>query len=97
MIATGYYPTCKDMYDAALQAKMDLIQRDSEFKQNQNRHVTTQIAKLLGPPHTTFKRRGTSFSSTYIANKSKTCDHCYRVHLGGRVELASVVDSLGIK
>ncbi|KAL3501086.1 hypothetical protein ACH5RR_035535 [Cinchona calisaya] len=82
MIATGCYPTCEDMYDAALRAERDLIWRESEFKQNRHRHVTTQTAKLPGPPRTTFKGRGVSSFSTYVANKPKACDHCHRVHPG---------------
>ncbi|KAL3527991.1 hypothetical protein ACH5RR_012647 [Cinchona calisaya] len=82
MIATGCYPTCEDMYDAALRTERDLIRQECKFKKNRHRHVTTQIAKMPGPPHNTFKRCGVSSSSTYVANKPKACDHCHRVHPG---------------
>ncbi|KAL3537652.1 hypothetical protein ACH5RR_001018 [Cinchona calisaya] len=100
MIAAGYYPTCEDIYDAALWAESDLIRQESEFKKNQNRHVTTETAKLPRPPHTTFKRRGVSFFRNMFPTSPKLVIIVImyiQVNVSGRVKLDSVVDSLGIK
>ncbi|KAL3534857.1 hypothetical protein ACH5RR_003318, partial [Cinchona calisaya] len=39
VIASGYYPTCEDMYNAPLQAEKDFLMLEKKFKQNRSRLV----------------------------------------------------------